>query len=147
MVSQRDVEDEFRKEIVIRKLKKVMDRRYLGEGVIKSLTAFFDVPKGKEDIRMVYDGTVNGFNESIEVPKFGMPTLKNHLRSMMPGYHIVDADVGECFLNFHLNSSLQPYVGVDLSRFVPTPGKTNRWSAGIALVWEKNPHPIRRVKQ
>jgi len=137
MVPQRDIDDVFRKGLVIRKLKKVMDRRYLGEGVIKSLTSFFDVPKGKEDIRMVYDGTINGFNESIEVPKFGMPTLNTHLRSMMPGYNMVDADVGECFLNFHLHSSLQPYVGVDLSRFMPTPGKANRWvywhRAGMGL--------------
>ena len=40
----------------------------MGTGVVKSLTAFFDVPKGSDDIRMVYDGTVNGFNDSIEVP-------------------------------------------------------------------------------
>ena len=65
-----------------------MDRRYLGEGSIKSLTAFFDVPKGTSDIRIVYDGAVNGFDDSIEVPKSGMPTIKTHLRSMMPGYHM-----------------------------------------------------------
>ena len=56
-----------------------------------------------------------------------MPTIKTHLRSMIPGYHMVDADVGECILNFYLHSSLQPYVGVDLSRFVPKDGKRNRW--------------------
>ena len=117
MKPQRRVTDTKRHKLVCAKLRTVIDKGYLGPGPIKSLTAFFDVPKGEDDIRMVYDGTVNGFNDSIEVPTFGMPTLKAHLRAMGPGYHMVDADVGECFLNFHLHPSLRPYVGVDLTHF------------------------------
>ena len=137
MVPQRDVDDPRRKQLVVSKLNKVLDRRYLGKGIVKSLTAFFDVPKGAEDIRMVYDGTVNGFNDCIEVPRFGMPTLRSHLRSMAPGHYMVDADVGECFLNFHLHASLQPFVGVDLTRFIPDGKKRNHWvcwhRAGMGL--------------
>ena len=48
MVPQRDIEDSHRKALVIKKLNKVLDRRYLGEGSIKSLTAFFDVPCGTQ---------------------------------------------------------------------------------------------------
>ena len=94
--------------MVVETLEQVLGRRYSGPGVIKSLTAFFDVDKVKEgnkvmDIRMVYDGTISGFNDSLEVPKFGRPTLRSHLRAMEPGYFMVDADVGECFLNFILH--------------------------------------------
>ena len=111
--------------MVVEKLEQVLGRRYLGPGVIKSLTAFFDVDKVKEgnkvmDIRMVYDGTISGFNDSLEVPKFGLPTLRSHLRAMEPGYFMVDADVGECFLNFILHKSLRPYVGVDLTPYIST---------------------------
>lgn len=137
MVPQRDIDDQRRKELVTEKLHKVVDRRYMGPGVVKSLTAFFDVPKGLDDIRMVYDGTINGFNDSIEVPKFGLPTLRSHLRAMAPGYHMVDADVGECFLNFHLHDTLQPFVGVDLSCFQKRGTKGRCWMrwyrAGMGL--------------
>ena len=64
----------------------------MGTGVVRSLTAFFDEPKGTDDIWMVYDGTVNGFNDSIEVPRFGLPTLRRHLQAIDPEFHMVDAD-------------------------------------------------------
>ena len=137
MVPQRSTKDSRRNLMIVNKLEKVLDRRYMGVGIVKSLTAFFDVPKGTEDIRMVYDGTVNGFNDSIEVPRFGLPTVKSHLRAMAPGYHMVDADVGECFLNFHLHTSLQPYVGVDLTSFMPLENSRYHWvrwnRAGMGL--------------
>ena len=113
--------------MVVDKLNKVLKRRYMGLGPVKSLTAFFDVPKGQDDIHMVYDGTVNGFNDSIEVPRFGLPTVRSHLRAMGPGSHMVDANVGECFLNFYLHQSLQPYVGVDLTKHIPLRGSNHHW--------------------
>lgn len=91
-VPQRDIDDSRRKRLVMEKLFKVLDRRYMGTGVVRSLTAFFDEPKGTDDIWMVYDGTVNGFNDSIEVPRFGLPTLRRHLQAIDPEFHMVDAD-------------------------------------------------------
>jgi hypothetical protein len=38
------------------KLEKVRERRYIQKGFVESLTAFFSVPKGIDDIRIVYDG-------------------------------------------------------------------------------------------
>lgn len=118
----------WRHRLIVEKLSKVLDQRYIGPGVIWSLTAFFDVPKGADDIRMVYDGTVNGFNDCIEVPKFGSPTVKSHLRAMSLAYYMVDANVGECFLNFYLHARLQAYVGVDLTRFIPLKGSKHNWA-------------------
>ena len=101
------------------------------------MNGIFDVPKGLDDIRIVYDGTVNGFNDSIEVPKFGLPTLRSYLCAMAPGYHMVDADVGECFLNFYLHETLQPFVGVNLSCFHKKGAKGRCWMrwyrAGMGL--------------
>jgi hypothetical protein len=37
------------------------ERRYVERGEVISLTSFFAVPKGTEDIKMVYDGTELGF--------------------------------------------------------------------------------------
>ena len=76
---------------------------------------------------MVYDGTINGFNDSIEVPHFGLPTIRSYLRAIDPGFHMVDADVGECFLNFYFHSTLQQYVGVNLTHYITLKNKACHW--------------------
>ena len=82
-----------------------------------SLTSYFDVEKGEDDIRMVYDGTKCGLNGSVWVPTFFMPTIKTHLRAVVEGTFMADLDVGEMFLNFMLHPTLRPYCGVDLSPY------------------------------
>ena len=74
--------------------------------------------KGIHDIRMVYHGTINGFNDSVEVHKFGLPTLKSHLRAMMPVFNMVDADVGEIF-KLYIHKYFQKYTGVDPTNLLP----------------------------
>lgn len=114
---------------VIQKLGKVRKRRYIAPGYVTSLTSFFAVPKGDDDIRMVYDGTVSGLNDAMWVPRFGMSTLETHFRSLEPGTHMADVDVGECFLNFVLHKSVRPLTGVDLTHYFP--GDLND-----SVVWE-----------
>ena len=41
---------------------KVRDRGFIGPNWVRSLTSFFRVPKGEDDIRLVYDLTVSGLN-------------------------------------------------------------------------------------
>ena len=85
-----------------KKVNKVRYRMYIVAGVVYSLTHMFDVPKGVEDIRMVYDGTKSGLNDVIFAPHFSLPVLANVLRSLLPRYHAADLDVGEMFLNWWL---------------------------------------------
>jgi hypothetical protein len=66
-------------------------------GFVTSLTAFFSVPKGEEDVRIVHDGTVSGLNDYIWVPRFLLPTIESHLRAVDEETFMADADVGECF--------------------------------------------------
>ena len=63
-------------------------------GLVLALTSFFDVPKGKDDIRMVYDGTVSGLNRALWAPWFPLPTIESHLRLINPGYFMEDVDLG-----------------------------------------------------
>jgi hypothetical protein len=116
---QRDVRDPATKEKVVEKLQKVRMRRYIAEGYVVSLTSFFEVPKGDDDIRMVYDGSIGGLNEAMWVPRFVLSTLNAHLRAVEEGTFIGDLDVGECFLNFMLHPSVRPYAGVDFTLFFP----------------------------
>lgn len=51
------------------KIEKVIWRRYLTKvstGLkLKSLIKYFAVPKGLDDVRIVYDGTASGLNDSV----------------------------------------------------------------------------------
>jgi hypothetical protein len=50
---------------VVKKISKVRKRKYIAPGHVWSLTDFFCVPKGNDDIRMVYNGTSSGLNDII----------------------------------------------------------------------------------
>jgi hypothetical protein len=105
--AQSDSADAGVREQVKKKLTKVRDIRYVAPGFVKSLTSFFSVPKGDDDVRMVYNGTVSGVNDCIWVPHFILPTLETHLRAVDEYTHMADADVGEYFLNFILHAELR----------------------------------------
>jgi len=59
------------------KIGNVLKRRYLllTGLAIKLFIKFFAVPKGEDDIRMVYDATANKLNECVWVPSFWLPTI------------------------------------------------------------------------
>jgi hypothetical protein len=63
--SQRDIRDDDIKLQVIKKLLKVRQHGYIDLGLVELLTAFFEVPKGEDDICLVYDGSISGLNLSI----------------------------------------------------------------------------------
>jgi hypothetical protein len=73
--SQRDISDPEVKTKVSAKLDKVRARGYISPGIVESLTAFFAVPKGEDDIRLVYNGSMSGLNSSLWVPCFFLPTI------------------------------------------------------------------------
>jgi hypothetical protein len=104
---------------VIKKLLKARDRRYIAPGLVKSLTAFFAVAKGEDDICLVYDGSVSGLNLSIWVPQFFLPALRTHLRVVDVNTYMADVDIGEMFLNFILHKELRALAGVDLTHYFP----------------------------
>ena len=89
---------------MVEKLVKVRDRGYIGKlllGPIKSLTHYFAVPKGENDIRMVYDMTASGLNNALWAPRFWMPTVTNIIDCSTCTTWFGDVDAGEMFLNFH----------------------------------------------
>ena len=97
------------------KIDKVRSKDYIGPGWIVSITHFFDVPKGEDDIRIVYDLTRSGLNGVLWVPSFWMPSISHVLDCATHQSWFCDVDVGEMFLNFPLDLSIRPFCGVDLS--------------------------------
>ena len=90
---------------------------------MKSLTNFFPVivtwkkvneVKVVDKIRMVYDTSKSGLNNTVFAPWFTMPTVESHLRSVKAVTYISDYDVGEIILNFMIEHEVRPYAGVDL---------------------------------
>ena len=59
------------RELVKLKIDKVRARAYIAEGLVLSLSSFFHVPKGDEDIRIVYDLTACGLMKLSGIPAFG----------------------------------------------------------------------------
>jgi hypothetical protein len=127
--SQRDISDLEVKAKVSAKLDRVRARGYISPGVVESLTAFFAVPKGEDDIRLVCNGSVSELNSSLWVLQFFLPTIRTHLRAVDEGTYTADVDIGEMFLNFILHRELMTLAGVDLTKYVAGDGQDSR-------VWE-----------
>ena len=98
------------------KVGKVRARRYISPGEVNSLTGFFAVPKGDDDIRIVYDATACGLNEALWAPGFFLPTIDSVLRNASKESWYGDIDLGEMFLNYFLDEEVRKYAGVDVSK-------------------------------
>jgi len=101
------------------KLDKVKRLRYICPGQVDSLTSFFAVPKGDSDVRMVYDGTKSGLNDSMWAPWFSLPTIEAHLRFVSDTTFLSDLDIGDMFHNFLLHEKVQRLAGIDVTTFFP----------------------------
>ncbi len=82
---------------------------------LKSIIRYFAVPKGEEDIRIVYDATASGLNDHVWTPSFWLPTIDSLLRSLDTDSWMADCDIGDMFLNFELHPSAWPFAGVDIA--------------------------------
>ena len=119
--------DAMERSLLIAKVEKVRSKGYITDGLVKSLTSFFAVPKGDSDIRVVYDLTACGLNEALWAPSFWMPTVDNVLDVATHKSWFSDIDAAEMFLNYKMDKRVQPYAGVDVS-----------WAEkGKALRWER----------
>jgi hypothetical protein len=98
----------------------ILERRYVlvpdEENPIKSLVAYFHVPKAK-DIRPVYNGKECGINDALWAPGFWLPIGRSAVRVLDFEYHSVDIDLGEFFLNFPYPEILRLLSGIDLTPF------------------------------
>lgn len=133
MNPQPDFPDPAVRERVKSKVDKVIRRRYMAKlttGVnIKSLIKYFAVPKGVDDVRIVYDGTASGLNESVWAPSFWLPTIDSLIRALDSDAWMSDRDIGDMFLNFKLHESAWPFAGVDIKPILDENGKASldRW--------------------
>ena len=88
-----------------------------------------------DEIRMVYDATKSGLNESVWAPWVSLPTVESELRAMKVGTFMCDCDVGKMFLNFMMDPRLRSHAGVDLFRLYPE--KAVGKSKSVKAQWER----------
>jgi hypothetical protein len=105
------------KDRVKEKLDKILKQIYFEVGLVNSLITFFGVPKGEDDMRVVYDGSLPGLNAALWCPWFMLPNTNSHLRTVEPGTFMSDVDIDEMFLNFFLDWHLRKYAAVDLTSY------------------------------
>ena len=108
------------------KIKKVIHRGYISAGPVQSLTGFFPVPKGQSDIRLVYDASKCGLNDTIWAPSFWLPTIDTTLAQVPINGYMADIDLGEMFLNFPLDEKIRSLTGVDVTEVAEELKLTNR---------------------
>ena len=83
-------------------------------GLVVLLTLFPPVPKGENNIHMVYDGATNRLNDSLWFLTFRLLTVWDHIRGVEKTTYMTDVDAEEMFLNLRLYESIQQYCGVNL---------------------------------
>ena len=117
------------------KVRKVIGRRYIEPGYVKSLINYFAVPKVRNDagevidIRVVYDGTKSGLTDATWAPNFYMPSLGSLLMIVSTDTWFADMDLGEMFLNYFMDHRLRPFSGVDVTRILGSETPTwYQWS-------------------
>jgi hypothetical protein len=118
------------------KISKVLKRRYLlpSDSLVKSNIKCFAVPKGDNDIRMVYDATANKLNEAVWVLTFWLPTIDSLVRAVCSTSWMTDQDVADMFLNYQLHEDVRPFTGVDLTSLYAGPEDPGPRMA----VWDRN---------
>ena len=100
------------------KMRKLVVRGYITEGVILALPSFFSVSKGTEYIRMVFDATVIRFNNYLWASNFMLLSMVSLLMMVGPKIHMVNLDVEGMFHIFRIYSELEKYCGVDLGSYL-----------------------------
>ena len=134
------------------KIEKVIHRCYMvcDDTHLKSYIRYFGVPKGDDDIRLVYDGTTSGLNlnDSLWVPSFWLPIIDSVTRALGADSYMADRDVGDCFLNYQLlDPAVVPFTQVLILTRCTRRERMSRleWVIGIEVVWVSSLPPTPRV--
>jgi hypothetical protein len=134
-----------------KKVYKVKNRRYLVSTTIEnimSIIRYFAVPKGDDDVRIVYDATASNLNDCVWAPSFWLPTVDSLLRALDSDSWMADRDIGDMFLNFELHHSAWPFVGIDLQPVIDEADKDKlvRWYHWVRNLMGFRPSPYCSIK-
>ena len=121
--SQRDVKrprfDSNTRRMVSAKVETMVAKSYLEVGLVRTSLHYFEVPKGENDIRVVFDGTSCGLNEALWSPNFFLPTSRNAAELLSFDSWMADADFGKFFHIFFADERIRKHTGMAVSHLAP----------------------------
>lgn len=106
--------------MVASKIESMISKSYLEVDHVQTFLHYFAVPKGDSDIRVVFDGTSCGLNETLWSPNFFLPTSKNAAELLSFDSWMADVDFGEFFHNFFADERIRKHAGVNTSALTPS---------------------------
>ena len=119
----------------------MLERGFLGTGVVKNLTGYFGVLKGLADIRVVFDASKFLLNQALWAPNFVPPTIFTVLRGVGEGSWFGDGDFGEIVLNLFLDKKIRQYAGVDVTQV-----QKHLWEAELKALEEEHQGEVVRPR-
>ena len=108
--------DATQRVLVSQKLEGMLRRSYLEAGFVTNALHFFAVPKGDSDVRVVFDGTSSGLNETLWAPNFYLPTARAAALNLSYTTWMADMDCGEMFHNFHMDRRIRKCAGLQIGK-------------------------------
>jgi len=131
------------------KVKKYVRRRYIvlcEEEDIEVFITVFSVPKGDDDIRVVWSQSETGVNECYWPPKFFVPSGGTMHRRLPNHAWCFDDDAGEMFYNFNVPEEHQKYQGVEIppELWEELGGKYGKWCRP-PMGWRPSPYMACRL--
>jgi hypothetical protein len=91
-------------------LRKLVMRRCLVLGQVRTIVTRFQLKKGEDDVWVVWDLSKNSLNLLTFTPSFFLPMASSYVWRSEPGMEAVNFDVGEQFHNYILQTSEQHFL-------------------------------------
>ena len=126
-----------------------MSRRFYLEssGHVANLVDYFAVPKGDFDIRVVFDGSSCGLNDTLWAPNFFLPSANAASLLLTFQTWMSDMDFGEMFHNFPMEERMRRFAGIEVLESQSSGGgrstKLLRWTR---LFMGMRPSPYNAVR-
>ena len=111
--------DNVTRMLVSSKVTTMVAKSYLETGPVRTCLHYFAVPKGEDDIRVVFDGTSCGLNDALWSPNFFLPTSRNASEILSFDSWMADSDFAEFFHNFFADDEVRKHSGVEVSHLAP----------------------------
>ena len=105
-------QEDWMEDLDVEKIAKSIMRRYIEHGKVSVVIPRICVPKGDDDVRVVWDMTRNKVNPGLFASTFYLIGIYSLMDRIDEGRWIADFDCGEMFNNYTLHEDEREYAGV-----------------------------------
>ncbi len=135
------------KNLVGIKIEGMHKRFYLeSTGHVSNSLSYFAVPKGEADIRVVFDGSACGLNETLWAPNFFLPSANSAAMLLSFGTWMADMDFGEMFHNFPMEERMRRSSGIEFETRTASGGGMTKMLRWTRLFMGMRPSPYIAVR-